>query len=533
MNFLNNINTHNPSNIQKTLSHWHSFRLKIIIESVVVGFFAGLVATFYRFLLEGAINFSRYIYSLQLKNTWMIPLWVLLLVTMGYIVGLVVKKDPMTSGSGIPQVEGILVGKLNMNWLSVIVGKFIGGVLCIGAGLSLGREGPSIQIGAAVGQGVSRILKRIKIEEKLLVTSGASAGLSAAFSAPLAGAIFALEEVHKNFSPIVMTSALAASITSSFIAKHFFGLSPIFNFQHLGQLPLENYVYIAILGILVGVLGVLFNKILLGTQTLYSKQKWLPTEARPIIPFLLAAVLGLFLPEVLGGGSDLVTSIMSTSFSIKLLIIILIIKFCFTMICFGSSAPGGIFLPLLVLGALVGNIYSDVLSYFFSFDYMYKDNFIILAMAGYFSAIVKSPITGTILITEMTGSFTHLLPIAMISLISYIVADTMNSKPVYEALLERILNKNNSSFEGEDKTKIVIEIPVCVGSTLEGKKIKDITWPDKCLIVGIRRGEKEFIPKGNTAIYLGDYLVILTSEDTASASMDHLLKLSGSNDIKL
>jgi Chloride channel protein EriC len=116
-------------------------------------------------------------------------------------------------------------------------------------------------------------------------------------------------------------------------------------------------------------------------------------------------------------------------------------------------------------------------------------------MAGYFSAIVKSPITGSILITEMTGSFTHLLPIAMISLISYIVADIMNSKPVYEALLERILNKNNSSFEGEYKTKIVIEIPICLGSALEGKKIKEITWPDKCLIVGIRGGKKNLYLK--------------------------------------
>jgi uncharacterized transporter YbjL len=273
--------------------------------------------------------------------------------------------------------------------------------------------------------------------------------------------------------------------------------------------------------------------VLLSTQTLYSKQNWLPAEARPIVPFLLAAVLGLFLPEVLGGGSDIVTSIMSTSFSIKLLIIILIIKFCFTMISFGSSAPGGIFLPLLVIGALIGNIYSDGLSYFFGFDYIYKDNFIILAMAGYFSAIVKSPITGSILITEMTGSFTHLLPIAMISLISYIIADIVNSKPVYEALLERILDKNHNNFEGEAKTKVVIEIPVCIGSSLEGKKIKEIPWPTKCLIVGIRRGEKEIIPKGNTNIYLGDYLVILTSEDTASDSMDNLLKLSRSHDVKL
>lgn len=527
MSFKDYIDTTNKNNTEKTLSHWHNFRLKIIIEGIIVGFFAGLVVTFFRFLLESAIDFSRYMYSLQLKNTWMIPLWILLLIVTGYIVGLIVKKYPMTSGSGIPQVEGVLIDKLKMNWLSVIIGKFAAGVLSIGAGLSLGREGPSIQIGAAVGQGVSRILKRVKVEEKFLITSGASAGLSAAFSAPLAGAIFVLEEVHKSFSPLIMTSALAASITSAFISKHFFGLDPIFNFQHLKQLPLENYFYVILLGIIVGVLGVFFNKVLLSTQTLYSKQKWLPAAARPIVPFLLAVPLGLFLPEVLGGGSDLVASLMSTAFSIKMLILILLFKFSFTMLSFGSSTPGGIFLPLLVIGSLIGNIYYDSLAYIFDFAYIYKDNFIILAMAGYFSAIVKSPITGTVLITEMTGSFTHLLPIALISLISYVVADVLKSKPVYEALLERILSKNHISFEDDPENKIIIEVPVCIGSSLEGKRVKEVTWPDKCLIVGIRRNGNELIPKGNSKIYPGDYLIILTNEDTASSLREELSELAG------
>lgn len=526
MNYTNDPKSNNVNNTKKVISHWHNFKLKIIIEGIIVGFFAGLVVTFYRFLLENALKFSKYIYSIQLKNIWLIPLWLLLLIPTAYLVGLIVKKDPMTAGSGIPQVEGILIDKLSMNWLSVIIGKFVGGVLCIGAGLSLGREGPSIQIGAAVGQGISKILKRIKIEEKFLITSGASAGLSAAFSAPLAGAVFALEEVHKNFSPLVMTSALAASITSAFVAKHFFGLDPVFSFQHINQLPLENYLYVIILGIITGLLGVFFNKTLLNTQSLYLKQKWLPSQARPIIPFIIAALLGLLLPEVLGGGSDVVVSIMSTNFTLKMLLIILIVKFYFTMISFGSSAPGGIFLPLLVIGALIGNIYFDGLGYFFGFNNIYKDNFIILAMAGYFSAIVKSPITGCILITEMTGSFSHLLPIAMISLISYVTADLMRSKPVYEALLERILNKGQGKFKVEYENKIVIELPVCIGSTLDGKNVKEITWPPNCLIVGIKRGEKELIPKGDTLISSGDYLIVLTNEDRAADLREDLLKLT-------
>ena len=200
----------NRNNTKNALFHWHNFRLKIIMESVLVGFFAGLVIVLYRYVIEKALDISRAIYLLQHTSLWLIPLWVLILIIGGYIVGWIIEKEPMSSGSGIPQVEGVLLRKLSMRWWSVLLAKFSAGVISIGAGLSLGREGPSIQMGAAIGQGFSRIFKHIKLEEKFLMTSGASAGLAAAFNAPLSGVIFALEEVHKNFSPIVMTSALAS-----------------------------------------------------------------------------------------------------------------------------------------------------------------------------------------------------------------------------------------------------------------------------------------------------------------------------------
>lgn len=168
----------------------------------------------YRIMLEKAESLRKEIYVfLQTGGFWATVLWFTALVLIAYFLGIIVQKEPMTGGSGIPQVKGVLLRQLKMNWLTVVIGKFIGGVLAIGAGLSLGREGPSIQLGAAVGQGVSRLLGRLRIEEKYLITSGASAGLAAAFNAPLAGVIFALEELHKSFSPIVLTSAIAASLT--------------------------------------------------------------------------------------------------------------------------------------------------------------------------------------------------------------------------------------------------------------------------------------------------------------------------------
>lgn len=517
---------HNKNNTKSTLNCWQNFKLRIVMEGILVGLISGLVVVLYRFLLEKAIEFARFSYSLQLQRHYLIPIWFCILIVTGYIVGLIIKKEPMASGSGIPQVEGVLLRKLNMNWWKVILGKFIGGVLCIGAGLSLGREGPSIQIGASVGQGFSRIFKRLKIEEKFLITSGASAGLSAAFNAPLAGVVFSLEEIHKNFSPIVLTSALAAAITSDFVSKEFFGLKPVFNFSNISVLPLSSYLYLVILGVITGILGVLFNKALFNTQDIYANQKWLPKEARPIIPFLVAGLLGLIIPEVLGGGHEVVTLLVSTPFTIKMLLILIIVKFLFTMVSFGSGAPGGIFLPLLVIGALIGNIYGNVLSNLFGFNSIYIKNLIILGMAGYFTSIVKAPITGIILITEMTGSFQHLLSISVVCIMSYIISDIMKSKPVYEALLNRMINKGENVFKGNEKTKVLIETCVLMGCELDGKKIKEVNWPSNCLIVGIKRGHDEIIPDGETLIYPGDYLISLVNEDSASNVRDSLSHFS-------
>lgn len=512
---------HNKQNTYNTLFHWHSFRLKLVFEGMGVGIIAGLLIALYRYLLEKAGFFLNSVYQIISLNPVLILPWIALLIAVGYIVGLTVKHEPMISGSGIPQVEGVLLRKLDMIWWKVILGKFFGGILSIGSGLSLGREGPSVQLGAAVGQGFSKVFKRIKIEEKYLITSGASAGLAAAFNAPLAGVLFALEEVHKNFSPLVLLSALSSALTADFIASSFFGLKPVFNFSNLDPLPLKLYFFIILLGIIVGLLGVVFNKVLLKTESIYANQKWLKKEMRIIIPLLISVFLGILLPQVLGGGHELISSLTDENFSLKVLIIILIIKFLFTMVSYGSGAPGGIFLPLLAIGALIGNVYGLTLVHFLNFDKTYISSFIILAMAGYFTAVVKSPITGTILITEMTGSFNHLLSLAIISIVAYIVADMLSSNPIYESLLERfLLNQGEKISIGDKKNKAILEFAVCMGSDLDGRRLKEVKWPSRCLLVAVKRGEHEIIPKGDTIILPGDYLIVLTNEDRVSKISD-------------
>ena len=528
-----NMEIKNKHNTYNTLFQWHSFRLKLVFEGIGVGAITGLLIVLYRFILEKAAILITNVYkTISLKPLLILP-WIVALIIIGYIVGLMVKYEPMISGSGIPQVEGVLLRKLDMTWWRVLIFKFIGGVFTIGAGLSLGREGPSVQLGAAVGQGISKLFKRVKIEEKYLITSGASAGLAAAFNAPLAGLMFALEEVHKNFSPLILLSALASALSADFIVSGFFGLAPIFTIKNLSILPLKFYFYIIILGILVGALGVLFNKILLKTQDIYVEQKWLPKEMRIIVPLLISAILGIFLPQALGGGHAIISSLFTGKFSLTVLVILVIVIFLFTMACYGSGAPGGIFLPLLAIGALIGNVYGIALVHFVHFNSMYINNFIILAMAGYFTAVVRAPITGTILITEMTGSFNHLLSLAIVSIVAYIVADILASKPIYESLLEKFLHNQGekiSSF-GNRKNKAILEFAVCMGSILDGKQIKEVKWPSRCLLVAVKRGENEIIPKGDTVIFPGDYLIVLTNEDRVSKINDDLIIMTGSCEI--
>lgn len=160
------------------------------------------------------------------------------------------------------------------------------------------------------------------------------------------------------------------------------------------------------------------------------------------------------------------------------------------------------YLPLLVMGTLTGDIYGHLIVNYLHANPLYVTNFIVFAMAAYFAAIVKAPITGSILITEMTGSFHHLLALITISMTAYIITDILNSKPIYEELLHRVLAKNRKQdLCGKDHgKKVVIEADVCLGSQLNGKKIKEVKWPSHCLIVSIRRGDTEIIPNGDTKI---------------------------------
>ncbi|MGG7076556.1 ClC family H(+)/Cl(-) exchange transporter [Clostridium sardiniense] len=514
------------SNIYEVIQ---ALKLRTVLESVLVGAIAGLIVSLYRLVLKYFGGYGLKAYEFMGTHKIYIILGLIVLLIIGYAVGLILKHDPMIGGSGIPQIEGLLKGYFDIkNPVKVLIGKFVGGVLAIGAGLSLGIEGPSIQLGASVAHIYGNITKRLKLEKRFLISAASGAGLAAAFNAPFAGVMFVLEEVHRSFSPILFVSAISACVSSDLVTWIFFGGQPILDVHKLLVLPYQYYILLIILGIIVGVCGALYNSTLLKTIDIYKKIN-VSLQVRMMIPFAIVLIFGLYLPEVLGGGNDLINHILVNGVVLKFAVILLVGKFILSMTSFASGIPGGILFPLLTLGALVGVIFGQVSMDILGGDSGFIINFILLAMAGMFASIVRAPITGLVLVCEMSGSFTQLGPLAVVCGVAYLVADLLGSEPVYESLLKlRIAYQKNDNLE-KDAGKSVVEYVVDLGSPIVGKRLKMIKLVDNALVITVKTAGEEIIPNGNTIIRAGDTITALVDEGDESnlrEQLESLCKLS-------
>ncbi|MBA1393295.1 hypothetical protein EQ500_05365, partial [Lactobacillus sp. XV13L] len=252
-------------------------------------------------------------------------------------------------GSGIPEVEGQLNHQLQLAWWPLLWRKFVAGILAIGSGLVLGREGPSIQLGAAIGQGWGEKSETNPANQKVLLAAGAAAGLAAAFNAPLASTFFVLEEIYHNFSPLIWMSALASSLSADFISMNIFGLTPVLHLGKVPNFPLQQYWQLIILGIIIGLCGYLYQKILLAMPSYYHRFLGrIPRYFHGCLALILIIPLGYYCPQLLGGGNSLIIQLSSIKWSLGAIFGVLILRFVFSMIDYGSGLPGGIFLPILI-----------------------------------------------------------------------------------------------------------------------------------------------------------------------------------------
>ncbi|KRM98743.1 ClC family H(+)/Cl(-) exchange transporter [Loigolactobacillus rennini] len=491
----------------RQIKHFDTTRFKFILKGLLIGLVSGIVVSFFRLAIEIGLQKTLRLYQWLHVHPMGILGLIIASIILAFIIGVIVKGEPNIMGSGIPQVEGQLAGDIALPWWSILWRKFTTGILGIAPGLFLGREGPSIQLGAAVGQGIATKLGRSDSEKRIMLASGAAAGLSAAFSAPIAGTLFVLEEIYHNFSPLIWMTSLASAIAADFVSLNFFGLTPVLHIQYSHSFPLALYWQLILLGAILGVFGYLYQCVLLAMPGWYSHLKWLPRSFQGVVPLLLVIPLGYFWPQTLGGGNAVILGL-----AVKLppfwpLLALFLIRFIFSMISYGSGLPGGIFLPILTLGALLGALLGTLFASWQWMPQVYIMNFVIFAMAGYFAGIGKAPFTAILLITEMVGDLRHLMPLAVVSLVAYVVVDLLGGAPIYESLLARLNfgRKLNQMSRKNDR----LEFPVFAGSALEDKQVRDVKWPHSSLLIAVRRQNRVLIPHGDTLLRAGDTLIVL------------------------
>jgi CIC family chloride channel protein len=369
-------------------------------------------------------------------------------------------------------------------------------------------------MGGALGEGISRLLKVSEHERLTLISAGAGAGLAAAFNAPLSGLIFVLEEVRSDFQPIMFGATFVAAIIADVITRVGSGQFLVFNVPNYPVPPLGALPVFAVLGIIAGLLGVAYNKSLLATVNFFGRipaQRVVPAAA------LVGGAIGLvgwFYPQLLGSGNSLAEVTLQGNLLLTIVPIYFGLRFILSISSYGTGAPGGIFAPLLVMGSLIGLAIGQIFHFFEPAVVPIPAVFAVVGMAAYFTAIVRAPLTGIMLITEMTGDYALMLPLLVSCFCAYAIAEFLKDLPVYEALLERDLR--NGSEIPPLKDPAVLEFIVQPDSYFAGRSVSGLGLPPGCILVRCFDGKREWVPKANTRLEAHMHITVVVSPEATN-----------------
>jgi len=359
----------------------------------------------------------------------------------GIAASLVRRISPQAVGSGIPHVEAVLNGQLPEARFRIIPVKFIGGALAIGAGLALGREGPSVHMAATLGHLAGKIFRRNWPDCRVLLAAGAGAGLATAFNAPIAGAIFVLEELVRRFELRIAIAALGASASAISVSRAILGDGQDF---HLGALVMPDLAIrplFFVLGALAGVMAVIYNRVLLQTMATVDRFDHVPVEMRAALIGALVGALAWFLPDLVGGGDPITQRTLLGVGTLALLPQIFLLRLALGSLSYSAGTPGGLFAPLLVLGAQFGLFFGLACQFAFPGLDVQPEGFAVVGMAALFTGVVRAPLTGIVLATEMTADVTMLLPMLGACAMAMLTPTLMKDPPIYDSLRERTVSQ--------------------------------------------------------------------------------------------
>ncbi|MCJ8145279.1 H(+)/Cl(-) exchange transporter ClcA [Ancylobacter sp. A5.8] len=417
--------------------------LAYYIVAILIGSAVGVVGTAFHLGVEAALGWPALLReSTTLEGPYLLAAGAgLAAFCMVLSVWLVRRFAPEAAGSGVQEIEGAMAGMRVVRWHRVLPVKFVGGLLALGSGLVAGREGPTIHMGASIAKAAADWQRYTGADMHGLLAAGGAAGLAAAFNAPLAAILFVIEETRRQFpysgrtyAAVSLACAMSGIVTTALSGAVPYMMMPVV------EVPLAQLPVFAVMGLILGIAGVGFNHGLI----------WSLDQARRFglrlsfytLPALVGLVIGalMFLrPEATQGGELLAVQLTKENLPLVVLAFIVVIRFVMTMASYSAGTPGGIFAPILALATTIGLLYGTALNVVMPLPDGMVTALAVAAMGGLFASTIGAPLVGMVLVAELTGAYTVLLPVIVTTLVSNIVAQALGGRPIYEVLLERTL----------------------------------------------------------------------------------------------
>lgn len=519
--------------------------IELIAVGSVTGCFAGAVVTVFNLLVHEGEEISRDVYAYVRANPVFLPLLFVALLMGAFLIGVAVNISSVVRGCGIPQAEGATRGIVPLKWWRDLIFMFTSCLLSVFMGLSIGPEGPSVLIGACAGDGVSTTLRRDQMIRKYQITGGACAGLAVASNAPLTGMAFAFEEAHKRFTPEVFICSFSSVIFGILTRTLIYNLlgrevGNAFGSYRFFEMPVSEYIYVLLAGVLCGVLGVGFYKLCFAMRKafgkIHGKNPKYAHGIRIAVAVLLGGCVSLLAAGVMGGGHSFIeslgtfggvsaptTELIFGNSLVWTLLIVLTLRFLITTVNVGAGIPCGIFIPIIAVGACIGGLLNQGWVAL-GMDSKYCDLMVMICMAAFFATVVKAPITSIIMICEFTGSFAPLLPVIIAVSIGYVIGEMAKTDGIYEELLEQYEHETGIH---EQEVKEVYTLGVAFGALADKRAVRDVLWPAGARVKEIHRGEETILPEGDTILHGGDTLIIVCRTKRPKQVKDELSHILG------
>ncbi len=461
-----------------------------LLLSVLTGAVTGGVIFLFKYISGHIISLSDRLYGYVRENPIFLPLLIISAAVLGLLSALTLKLLGNCKGGGIPTAIALVRGLMEFKWLRNILAVFGSALITYLGGLPLGNEGPSVQMGTAVGRGAVRLFaKKHEAWDRYIMTGGACAGFAAATAAPITGIFFAFEEAHRRFSPMIFMSASSAAVSASgtigLLDRLAENEQSLFGFSVFSALPLRFIYNAVIVGIICGLSAIIFTHSYKGIGKFAAEKcSSLSLFIKIPIVFVGVAAIGFGLSGVLGSGHSLIESLMHNEVAFYLILIYLGLRAVLLMIANNVGITGGLFLPTLAFGAMLGSLCGKLLIHLGLIQGEYYPIIVIVGIASFLAASSRTPIMAIVFSIEALGGALNVLPVALGVTVAYIIVESAGISSFTDSVIE---NKVHSYNKGLSPLLVDTSFTVKAGAFVEGKEIRDILWPPTCVVTSLRK----------------------------------------------